>query len=54
MIKLLALILMIAGVLVLRRGLRMEEDENTMEGLKFRMVLTGGFTIFVGLIILLR
>jgi hypothetical protein len=52
--KLSGLILIIAGVIVLYRGIKLQNDENTMEGLKFRLLLTGGGTIFVGLIIMFR
>jgi hypothetical protein len=50
----LGFILIIAGVIILIRGLNFKEDENTMDGLKFRMLLTGGASIFIGLIIMLR
>jgi hypothetical protein len=48
------LILLIAGALVLWRGINLKEDGNTMTGLKFRLLLTGGASIVFGLIFMLR
>ena len=48
------LVLMIAGVVVLVRGLKLKEDENTIGSLKYRQLLIGGASIFFGLIIFFR
>ena len=50
----LGFLLMLAGIPVLYRGIKYKEDENTVSGMKYRLIMTGAFTIFVGFIIMVR
>jgi hypothetical protein len=45
-------LLMLAGVPMLYRGIKLKEDKNS--GIKFRLILTGAAAIFFGFIIMIR
>jgi hypothetical protein len=46
------LLLVVSGAIILYRGLN--KDDQSMPGIKYRMLVVGGAAIFFGLIIMFR